>query len=133
MAYDNGVTSCEQYEETFKGKRFANFVKDQFQILFEKRQNAKGKLFLQHGYPRQNSKVALSALKKVGFHLFELPARSPEDVLQQIISKETFEQFLSRVKQSIENIPVATINKMIDFLNKRIRLIIKWRGTRTKY
>lgn len=89
--------------------------------------------FYNMGTQGKTQKWLLVPLKKVGFHLFELPARSPEDVLQQIISKETFQQFLSRVKQSIENIPVATINNMIDLLNKRIRLIIKWRGTRTKY
>ena len=56
-----------------------------------------------------------------------------EDALQQAISKETFEQFSSRVKHTKENVPVATINKMTDSMNKRMRLIIRGRGNRAKY
>ena len=56
-----------------------------------------------------------------------------EDVLQQAISKETFEQFSSRVKHTKENVPVATINKMTGTMNKRKRLIIRGRGNRAKY
>ena len=56
---------------------FANFAKVQFQVIFEKGENTKGKLFLQDGDPRQNSKKARNALDKVGFRLFEIPAQSP--------------------------------------------------------
>lgn len=84
------------------------------------------------------------------FDQFEATARSPEvnskennfhparkklseDASKQAILKETFEKFSSRVKHTIENIHVATITRMVDFINKRMRLIIKGRGNRTNY
>ena len=48
-----------------------------FKLYLKKGENTKGKLFLQDGDPRQNSKKARNALDKVGFRLFEIPAQSP--------------------------------------------------------
>ena len=51
MAYDKSVICWKQYEETFKGKLFADSSQDQFTFMFEKSQNTKGKPFLQDGDP----------------------------------------------------------------------------------
>ena len=88
MAYDKGVIH--------------KFHKDQFHSVFEKEQNRKGKLFLHDGNLRQNSKVACSALDKVGFRLFDrsldvnliknifhlVRKKLSEDALQHAISKK---------------------------------------------
>ncbi|CAB3978781.1 Hypothetical predicted protein [Paramuricea clavata] len=100
------------------------------------------KLFLQDGDPRQNSVAAKRALDDVNAKLFSIPPRSPDinpienlfhliqskldrDVLARNITKETFEWFSERVKETMENYPVDTIDKIIDCIDGRMTEIIK--------
>ena len=46
---------------------------------------------------------------------------------------ETFEQFKTRVLRTIENVDPTIIDKAIESMPQRIRLIIKGKGYRTKY
>ena len=88
-------------------------------------------------------------MESVGCWLFEIPPRSPdinpienmfhllrcqltEDALQYNITKKTYEQFPNRVKHTIQDFPVADINKTIESMRKRMWLIVKGKGHRTK-
>ncbi len=150
IAYRKGVMLCEQYEERFTGTYYAEFVRKYFPRAFTNSANPRGKLFLQDGDPRQNSVAAKWALDDVNAKLFSIPPRSPDinpienlfhliqskldrDALDQNITKETFERFSERVKQTMESYPVDTIDKIIDSMDKRMADIIKCNGQRLKY
>ena len=55
------------------------------------------------------------------------------DALEKNIEHESFENFSKRVEQIMENFPKDLIDKTIESMNKRIGLIIKSMGQRTKY
>jgi hypothetical protein len=150
IAFDRGVISCEQYHSKLTGKMFAEFVTDHFSSVFENSANPRGKLFLQDGDPRQCSRVARKAMDQLGCRIFAIPPRSPdinpienifhlvrkqlqEDALRKKITKESFAAFSERIKRTMKSIPVETINKTILSMNKRMQLIIKGKGNRTKY
>ena len=75
VSYDKGVVCCEQYTETLTGNSFAEFVRGCFSLVFQRGQNQKGRLFLQDGDPRQNSKVAYKAMESVSYWLFEIHSK----------------------------------------------------------
>ena len=150
IAYQKGVICCEQYQDRFTGVYFANFIRTHFESIFEKSANPRGKLFLQDGDPRQNSVPAKQAMNEVGARLFAIPPRSPDlnpienffhlvalklhdDALQQNITKETYEEFSSRVKATMENYPVSDIDKIIASMDRRMSEIIRLKGGRLKY
>ena len=110
--------------------------------MFEKSANPKGKLFLQDGDPRQNSKKAKIALDAVDCRQFFIPARSPdanpienffnviriklaEDAIQLNFIQEDFKTFSSRVKNTICSYPTEYINKTIESMNTRMKLIVE--------
>ena len=78
ICYEKGVVCCEQYYGNITGELFSDFVREHFPVMFEKSANPKGKLFLQDGDPRQNSKKAKIALDAVDCRQFSIPARSPD-------------------------------------------------------
>ena len=150
IAYRKGVMLCEQYQERFTGKCYAEFVRKHFPRAFAESANPRGKLFLQDGDPRQNSAAAKRALDDVDAKLFSIPPRSPDinpienlfhliqskldrDALERNITNENFERFSERVKETMENYPVDTIDKIIDSMDRRISEIIKCKGQRLKY
>lgn len=150
IAFDRGVICCEQYHSILTGEMFAEFVTDHFSSVFENSANPRGKLFLQDGDPRQCSKVARQALYHLGCRMFAIPPRSPDinpienifhlvrkqlqdDALKNKITKESFAAFSERVKLTMENFPVETINKTIISMKKRMELIVQGKGNRTKY
>jgi hypothetical protein len=107
-------------------------------------------LFLRDGDPRQNSVAAKRALDDVNAKLFSIPPRSPDinpienllhliqfkldrDALDRNLTKETFERFSERIKETMENYPVDTIDKIIDSIYGRMTEIIKCNGQRMKY
>ena len=150
IAYGKGVLLAEQYEGQLNGEKFADFIKANFPTVFAASSNPRGKLFLQDGDPSQNSRKAEEAMKVVGARKFKIPARSPDlnpienvfhNVKQQLmdealscnITHETFTQFSARVKRTLEEYSVETIDKTIGSMDKRIRMIIKSKGQRLKY
>lgn len=150
IAYGKGVIKCHQYTGSISGELFAEFIKARFPQMFERSANPKGHLFLQDGDPSQNSAKAKLAMDSIGCKLFKIPARSPDlnpienifhlvgkkirqDALDQNIQHENFEEFSKRVKNTIKKFPIKLINKTIRSMNKRIDLVIKCRGERTKY
>ena len=150
IAYQKGVVLCEQYHGKLNGPMFANFISEHFESAFQNGQNQSGKLFLQDGDPSQNSKLAKESMAKVGARKFDIPPRSPDcnpcenifnfakmklhnDALEQNITQETFEEYSSRIRQTLLNLPIEYIDKTIDTMDRRMSLIIKGRGKRIKY
>ena len=150
ISYGKGVILCEQYLESLSGEVFKEFVKTHFPATFERSCNPKKKLFLQDGDPSQNSKKAKTAFEEVGCTVFPIPPRSPDinpienvfnilrenlkqDVREKQITKETFEEFSERVRVTILNFPPTVIDDTIDTMMKRMALIKKGKGYRTKY
>ena len=141
---------CEQYEERFTGKYFADFVREHFARAFANSANPLGKLFLQDGDPRQNSVAAKRAPDDVNGILFSIQPRSHDinpienlfhliqskldrDALDLNITKETFERFSERVRETMKSYPVQTIDKIIDSMDGRMTEVIKCKGQRLKY
>ena len=132
------------------GDNFSTFVRKHFPYAFQNSSNPKGMLFLQDGDPTQNSKKAKKAFDDVGCRMFSIPARSPdinpienmfnivrkslkEDAVNQCIKHETYEESSRRVKKALLNFPKDIIDNTIESLPKRMKLILKGRGYRTKY
>lgn len=149
ISYTKGVISCEQYEK-LTGEYFAGFVKKQFRRIFKKSNNPNGNLFLQDGDPRQNSKVVQKELTKIGVNCFPIPPRSPDinpienlfhlvdvqlqkDALLLNITKESEEQFSSRVRKTLLDFPADKIDRIIDSMAKRMVMLLKNNGQRLKY
>ena len=150
IAYGKGIVLCEQHHGKLNGQSFANFVREHFPLLFTTCSNPKGKLFVQDGDPSDNSRRAKDAIHAIGARKFSIPPRSPdinpiENILHQVkrklnadslgkhIEHEKFENFSKRVKQTMQGFPKDVTDKTIESMNKRIDLIIKCKGQRTKY
>ena len=150
IAYGHRAILREQYEEQLKGQFFADFVRERFENVFENSSNPRGKLFLQDGDPSQNSLKAKNAIFDIGARMFSIPPRSPDnkpienffhlvkkqlnrDALEENITQESYQQFSDRVKETILNFPVATIDNIIESMDKRMNMIIKKKGQRLRY
>ena len=152
VAYNKGVVLCEQYTWTPTGEKFANFIKEHFPETFKRcgATGPQGETFLQDGDPRQVSAAARKAWEQIGCKCFRIPARSPdlnpienvfnlvrnqlrEDSMKQQIQHETYQEFCNRVKRTLEEFPTDIIDKTIDSMGRRLHLIMKGKGNRTKY
>ena len=150
IAFSKGVVLCKQYYDTLTGETFAEFIRQYFPRTFERCGNPRRKLFLQDGDPRQVSHRAETAMHEVGCSMFAIPARSPDlnpienifhlarkkihqEALDKEITKESFEEFSRRVRNTFKNFPVDIIDKTINSMNKRISKIVSTKGERTKY
>ena len=151
IAHTHGVVLCKQYPWVLTGERFAKFVKQCFPPAFHKcGTEARGSRFLQDGDPRQISKVAQAAWEKLGCEMFSIPARSPDinpienffhlvrnklrtDAYELEIKKESYAEFAKRVARTMKEFPTDVIDRTIDSMNRRLRMIISKRGDRTKY
>jgi hypothetical protein len=102
------------------------------------------------GCPRQNSKVAMRAIDKVNALVLKIPPRISDlnpieiffhtltvrpnnDAFQKNITKETFKELSSRVKETILSVSSEEIDKIIDSIDKRMTAVLKGKGQRTKY
>ena len=126
-------------------------IDNAFPGLFQKRGvEPHGRLWLQDGDPRQVSQIARMAWKSLGCEMFGIPARSPDlnpienifhivrkhlksDALELKIKNETYAQFSKRVANTIQAIPIELIDKTINSMERRVDMIIKKKGERTKY
>jgi len=145
-----GVVMCTQYFGQITGEMFKDMVNTHFPTAFKNSSNPTDKLFLMDGCPRQNAKVALNAIKKMGASVFRIPARSADlnpienffhlvskklqkDALEKNITHETFEKFSTRVECTMLKYPRKDIDNIIGSMDKRIGLVIKAKGQRIKY
>ena len=150
MAYNQGVVLCEQYHELFTGECFANFIRNHFDDTFSSTQNPNHKLFLQDADPRQNYKKAKRALEEIGVQLFAISLHSPDinpienlfylvqkrldaQALFKSITQKYFIQFFARIKNTLQKFLLHTINKIIESMNTRMSVIIKYKDQRIKY
>lgn len=150
ISFGRGFTKCHQYTGCVNGETCREFIHEHFPSMFDDSPNPRGKLFLQDGDPSQNSALAREAMDAVGCRLFKIPARSPDlnpienafnnirrllkrDALDNKITKETYDNFCIRVKRIILGYDSDVIDRTIASMPKRIDLVIKNRGLRTKY
>ena len=151
ISYGKGVIMCEEYprDERYIGVNYRQFVLDKFPDAFQKCCNNQ-KLVLQDGDPVQTSKQAQLAYDALNCSMFKIPPRSPDlnpienifhnvrnelrrDVIERQIEKETFDQFATRVIETIQRTSVDLIDRTIASQRRRIDLVIKSRGNRIKY
>ena len=59
--------------------------------------------------------------------------RLNNDAFQRNITKETFKELSSQVKETILSVSPEEIDKIIDSMDKRITAILKGKGQRIKY
>ena len=147
IGYQKGVILCEQYHGRLNGKKFADFVRTSLPAAFSQ---CSSKRFLQDGDPSQNSAVARDAIYSIGAMKFAIPPRSPDlnpienlfhlakkqlhqDALDKNITFENWEDFVSRVNDTLLHLDIGIIDSTILSMEKRIALVIKNKGERTKY
>ena len=150
ISYNRGIIKCSQYTGNVNSEFCASFIQEHFPDMFENSANVKGKLFLQDGDPSQNSKLARDAMDLVGCKLFKIPPRSPDlnpienifhligkklktDALTNDLQHESYSEFCKRVQKISLDFPIGVIDKTIDSMSKRIDIVIKNKGLRTKY
>ena len=97
---------------------------------------------MQDGDPIQNSKKANRAFNMTGCKVFAIPAPSPdmnpienifnrirekltEDTITHQNKRENFEEFSVRVKRTFAEFPVEEMDKTIDNMQKRMKLITR--------
>lgn len=149
ISHGKGVCLVEKFNK-MNGSYFTSFVGRQFPKLFAENQKRGRKLWIQDNCPSQNCKSARLAWETEGAELLKIPARSPDlnpienvfhlaaraidkETVEQCITKESYEDFCSRVIRTLYNIPVEVIDKTIESVDKRISLILANKGTRLKY
>lgn len=151
IAYGKGVILKEPYEK-LNGNFFANFIRQHFNLCFARagpKRNGK-RVFVMDNDPSQVSRVAMRALEEIEAELWNLPSCSPdinpiegifhilkdlleEEAIDSKITKESFDEFRNRVLQTLGELDPDVIDKAIDSMPRRMRAIIKGKGSRTKY
>ena len=148
ISYRKGVIYCEQYDK-LDGNYYADFIRRNFQNMFQNSGKC-SKLFVQDNCPRLNCAKARKALKEVGGALFPIPKGSgdlnpienvfnvaKEELQTQAIrlnsTYESFEDFAKRAKSTLYSMRREIIDNTIASMFKRLDLITKNRGRRTKY
>lgn len=130
ISFDKGVVLCQQYFGSITGEKFANIVRDSFPNAFADSINPRAKRFVMDGCPRQNSALARRAIAKVNGLVMAIPSRSPDlnpienffaqvagELRQQAIARkitrESFESFSQRCKDTMLNFDRNKINTLI--------------------
>ena len=151
IASQKGVILRKDYEK-MDGGFFAKFIREHFNLCFGKAgPKAYGKRsFLMDNDPSQTSKKAMSALSEIECDLHEILPRSPDlnpienvfnlvkktlekQAIERNITKESFNEFKARVFRCFDILNVATIDRTIESMPKRIERILKSKGKRIKY
>lgn len=151
IARKKGVICAEEYEK-MSGCYFSDFIERRFPIMFRQmgKTSRTRKTFVMDNDPSQTSAQARKTLSKLGIELKEIPPRSPdlnpienvfhavkrqlrEDAKIQRIDRETWNEFVMRVKSTILNTSTNYIDRTIESMPKRIKQIIANKGRRIKY
>ena len=148
ITYGKGVICCQRYEK-MNGTFFASFLKENFEMMVKKA-DKNSRIWIQDGDPSQNSKQAKEVMKELNSELLSIPPRSPDlnpienffgivkqqlnrDAIEKNITSETMDELESRIREVMTNMGTATIDKIIESMNKRIQMVIDCKGERTKY
>ena len=150
IPYSKGVILCEQYFGRLSCGTTADIAREHFPSMFERSANSRAKRFLQDGFPIQNSVAAKRVYDEIGAFVFCIPPRSPnlnpienvfhlinmeirKDTIKRNITEKTFTSFSQRERSLIQGIPKRTINRVIDSMEKRIKMVLSANGNRSKY
>lgn len=148
ISHGKGIVKCESFDR-MSGDYFAHFIRDNFEQMFDDA-DKDSSTWVQDGDPSQNSKKAKDAMREVKANLLSIPPRSPDinpienifhmvsktlnkDAIGKRIQRENLAEFEQRVVKTLRAIPVATIDKTIASMHRRLNKIIKKRGGRIKY
>ena len=150
ISYNKGVTVCEKYEK-MNGKYMESFVERNFDRLFEISVGDKERCFLQDGDKNQNCANARKARTErfkaemfsilpriqdlnpieIFFHLVQ--TEWDRKALDDNLNKESFEEFVIRVKSTTLGLNIDVVNRAIKLFHRRLKDIIKSKGDRLKY
>ena len=135
------------------GKYFSEFIETTLHRVLLDRAAVAGKeklLFLQDNDPSQNSARAREAIENFGAEVVKIPARSPDlnpienffhnvkrklrqDTMEKKIFNEDVNGFKQRIVETIRSYDKDIINGTISSMYKRLIIITKNNGCRTKY
>ena len=119
-------------------------------VSLEKRTKGPPAFGFKKGDLSQNAAGVKKALRKLIAELLSIPLRSPDlnpmenlfnsvrselsqQAFSQNITRESYDQFQSRVVTTFLNWPAQSIDRIIDSMNGCIDLSIKKKGNRIKY
>ena len=132
------------------GAYFTGFIRRNFKKIMRKSCNPADNLFVQDDDSSQNSKAAAKEWQERKTKLLSIPPHTPDinpienmfnlidrkpknDAIEQNIIQETYEQFSTRVQNTLENYPIAEIDKIINTMPKIMHQIINCNGGRLRY
>ena len=146
-----GVVLCHHFKKALTADKMVQIIETAMPEAFDKSIDSFGRRVLMDGCPRQNSKKVLKALEDVGALVFKIPPRSPDlnpienffalvtktlrkQVIEENIVKETYDEFVKRVQETMLNFSIPKIDRIFDSVDKRITLIMESsKGCRIKY
>ena len=70
IAYGKGVIGFHQYEGYINGGMFSDFVREHFPELFQRRNNNRGKLFIQDGSLSENNRLSQDVFDSIPCSIF---------------------------------------------------------------
>jgi len=150
ISYGRGVVLCEHYTKSITGEKMENIILTAMPEALEKSVDPVGRRILMDGCPRQNSRRSLNAIASIDGMVFKIPARSPDlnpienffgmvtktlrkQVKDRNIERESFSEFVERVRTTMLNYSADKIDAIIKSMDKRIGMVIAAKGGRTKY
>ena len=75
------------------------------------------------GCPCQNSKKVSKVLEDVGALVFKIPPRS--QFIEENIVREMYDEFVRRLRDTILNLSILKIDRIIESMDKGITLILE--------
>ena len=153
ISHGKGVVGASTYKK-MTGQTFADFVLANFNKIFKtcnKKRKEGAYIWLQDGDKCQNSVVAKKALGTVYKNKVQaIPPRSPDlnpienvfntvksslkkEAIEKSIMKESKVEFEERIRKALFAYSVEKIDKTIESMEGRLKLVKIGRGNRTKY
>jgi len=117
ICHSKGVILCDYYPNAITADKMVSIIKNSMPAAFDNSIDP----------PRSPD---LNPIENF-FALVTKQLRS--QVIERKIEKETFEEFVKRVKSTMVNFSVEKINKIIESMSKRINMVVAEKGCRIKY
>ena len=150
ISQSKGVVLCHHYKKALTADKMVQIIETALPEAFDESVDSFGRRVLADGCPRQNSKEALKTLEDVGALVFKITPRSPDlnpienfftlvtrtyrkQVIEKNIVRETYDEFVTRVRETMRNFSIPKIDRIIESMDKKITLIMKSKGCRIKY
>lgn len=108
---------CEHYEH-LDDSFFAKFIERHWRKVPNRSSNPAGNHFVWSGDPSQTWDLAKLAMERVNGVQFSIPSQT--DALQQNIQHKPYPEFDWRIKKSMNEFPIDTIDKIIGFRQNRM-------------